>query len=181
MKYLEITYVDVKTRLSVDVQPAKTGPVHPTIDGLSIEFSLESEYPTYVPKFYGTCPDGSDTTVSGVLRELTLEQYNEIKSTELDKQKRMKKNQIESLRYQKIYTTFSYTFPGDSEPDGVQVRNEVDRQNLQDFHANCMKLDPATTVNFMPESNNLKTMTAAEGVAMAGSIYDLSLDIMQHS
>lgn len=61
MKYIKYTYVD--------------GNHTPQVDGLEFSWARESQYPTSVPEFFGTCPTGSDTDVEGVLAELTEQQY----------------------------------------------------------------------------------------------------------
>ena len=67
MKYLKFTYVDAVTGISIASEPAANGPVFPPVTGLEFVWARESRYPTDVPEFFGTCPDGSDTQVDGVL------------------------------------------------------------------------------------------------------------------
>lgn len=67
MKYIKYTYVDSVTEVSVEKGPATNGPVYPPIPGLEFVWARESQYPTDVPQFFGTCPDDSDTDVEGVL------------------------------------------------------------------------------------------------------------------
>ena len=67
MQYIKFTYVDAITGISVAKQPATNGPVFPQITGLQFSWARESQYPTDVPEFFGTCPDDSDTQVDGVL------------------------------------------------------------------------------------------------------------------
>lgn len=76
MKYVEYTYVDAKTSVAVTDAPAVNGPVPPDVIGLAFAFARESEYPTNVPVFYGTCADDSNTAVPGVLRVITEHDYN---------------------------------------------------------------------------------------------------------
>lgn len=61
MNYVKFTYVD---QLYM-----------PQVNGLEFVWARESQYPTDTPEFFGTCPDGSDTDVEGVLAELTEQQY----------------------------------------------------------------------------------------------------------
>jgi len=78
---------------------------------------------------------------------------------------------VNTIRYSKIYQeSIPYTFPGDTEPDGIQMRDETDRQNIQDFVIDATTKDPATEMNWMPVSNNLKTMTAAQAIAMGQAL-----------
>jgi hypothetical protein len=67
MQYIKFTYVDAVTGISITTEPAANGPVFPDIDGLEFTFARESQYPTNVPEFFGTCPDDADTGVEGVL------------------------------------------------------------------------------------------------------------------
>ena len=67
MQYIKFTYVDAVTGISVASEPAANGPVFPNVVGLEFVWARESQYPTDVPEFFGTCPDDSDTQVDGVL------------------------------------------------------------------------------------------------------------------
>ena len=67
MQHIKFTYVDAKTGIPVSSQPAVNGPAFPSVVGLEFTWARESAYPTDVPEFFGTCPDGSDTDVPGVL------------------------------------------------------------------------------------------------------------------
>ena len=67
MQYLKFTYVDAATGISITKQPAADGPVFPAVTGLEYVWARESRYPTDVPEFFGTCPDGANTQVEGVL------------------------------------------------------------------------------------------------------------------
>lgn len=69
MKYLKYTYVDSVTGISIAEAPALNGPVFPAVAGLEFEWARESQYPTAVPEFFGTCPPDSDIAVPGVLGE----------------------------------------------------------------------------------------------------------------
>ena len=67
MKYIKFTYVDAVTGNSIASEFAANGPVFPNVDGLEFAWARESQYPTDVPEFFGTCPDDADTQVDGVL------------------------------------------------------------------------------------------------------------------
>ena len=67
MKYLKFTYVDAVTGISVASHPAANGPVFPQVKGLEYAWARESQYPTEVPEFFGTCPDDAETQIDGVL------------------------------------------------------------------------------------------------------------------
>lgn len=89
MQYLKYTYVDAETGLPISRSPVGGGPAMPSIEGLHFEFALESKYPTDVPEFFGTCPDESDPTISGVLDVLTQEQYEAARQAEMDARKHL--------------------------------------------------------------------------------------------
>ena len=67
MQYIKFTYVDAVTGISVASEPAANGPVFPPMAGLEFVWARESQYPTDVPEFFGTCPEDADTQVDGVL------------------------------------------------------------------------------------------------------------------
>ena len=67
MQYLKFTYVDAVTGISIASEPAANGPVFPNVVGLEFAWARESQYPTNVPEFFGTCPEDADTQVDGVL------------------------------------------------------------------------------------------------------------------
>lgn len=69
MRYIKFTYVDAVTGAPVSEAPALNGPVFPAVAGLEFGWARESQYPTAVPEFFGTCPPGSDIAVPGVLGE----------------------------------------------------------------------------------------------------------------
>ena len=67
MQYLKFTYVDAVTGISIASEPATNGPVFPNVAGLEFVWARESQYPTDVPEFFGTCPDDSNVQIDGVL------------------------------------------------------------------------------------------------------------------
>ena len=86
-----VTEVDAVTKISCTVEPQRTGPSMPDIKGLQIIWQDKSTWPvetatdgTYLraPKYYATCDDDADITVSGVLEVLTEAQWNERKVIE---------------------------------------------------------------------------------------------------
>lgn len=125
MKYLVYTHVDSKTNIPVNQAPARRGPKTPNVPGLQYGFALESEYPTDYPKFYGTCPDGTELQgIPGVISEITQEQYQEVYNKELDARKEQSRRRVEQARDQVLFGSIEYTFPGDTELDHIQVRDE---------------------------------------------------------
>jgi hypothetical protein len=83
MKYLKFTYVDSATGIPVTDAHAANGPAFPAVDGLVFEWARESRYPTDVPEFFGTCPDGSDTDVPGVLAVLSQQDWDVMREDEM--------------------------------------------------------------------------------------------------
>ena len=67
MKHIKFTYVDAVTGISITSEPAANGPVFPPVAGLEFAWARESQYPTDVPEFFGTCPDDSNVQIDGVL------------------------------------------------------------------------------------------------------------------
>jgi len=104
----------------------------------------------------------------------------------LAKTKELKILEISNIRNSKIYNdSISYTFPGDTEPDGIQMRNELDRQNIQDVCSMATMLimsgTPDKTLNFMPYSNIVKTLTATQVQDMCIFLKTRGDNIMTHS
>lgn len=83
MKYLKFTYVDAATGISVASEPARSGPVFPAVPGLRFEWARESQYPTDVPEFFGTCPDDSPTQIDGVLGVYGQADYELMRTDEM--------------------------------------------------------------------------------------------------
>ena len=83
MQYLKFTYVDAATGISVAKQPAANGPVFPPVAGLEFSWARESRYPTDVPEFFGTCPDGANTQVDGVLGVYVQAEWETMRDDEM--------------------------------------------------------------------------------------------------
>lgn len=83
MKYIKFTYVDAATGISVASQPAAAGPVYPVVQGLVFSWARESQYPTPVPELFGTCPDGANTRVDGVLAEYNRQEWEALRAAEM--------------------------------------------------------------------------------------------------
>ena len=67
MQFIKFTYVDAVTGISIASEHAANGPVFPPVAGLEFVWARESQYPTDVPEFFGTCPDDSNVQIDGVL------------------------------------------------------------------------------------------------------------------
>lgn len=83
MQYLKFTYVDAVTAAPVTETPAVNGPAFPAVEGLQFEWARESQYPTDVPEFFGTCPDDATTQLDGVLGVYTQQDYDTMRADEL--------------------------------------------------------------------------------------------------
>lgn len=117
----------------------------------------------------------------GVVHTIAEQEAAAIAADLLQKQEALAK-QIDEIRYSKIYMeSIPYIFPGDTEPDGVQMRDETDRQNIQDVIIDATIKDPNTIMYIMPTSNNIKPMTAAQVIEMGQYLKSRGDQIMQHS
>lgn len=91
MKYIQYTYVDVKTKQPVSKQPAKRGPVHP--DGITPTFAAEKSFSTGVPTFFGIAED--TFTPEDWMVEVSEEDFYNRMKTEFKERSRKKRKQIE--------------------------------------------------------------------------------------
>lgn len=82
MKYIKFTYIDKATG---DIKLDAGEPAFPKVDGLVFSWANESEYPTSFPKFFGTCPDSSNTDVPGVLEVLSEAEWELARIQEIDR------------------------------------------------------------------------------------------------
>jgi len=115
-------------------------------------------------------PQPGELTIPAINR-LKLEHYTSKIILNQLPLKEARKAEINILRYSKIYMdSIPYTFPGDTEPDGIQMRDETDRQNIQDFVIDASNKDPNTVMYWMPVSNNVKALKASEAVAMGQTL-----------
>jgi hypothetical protein len=96
MKYICVTEVDAVTNIPCTIEPQRTGPSMPTVNGLNIIWQDSSTWPvelapdgTYLraPKYYGTCDNDADTSIAGVLQVLTEDEYNALKIVEHEARK----------------------------------------------------------------------------------------------
>lgn len=83
MKYIKFTYIDKATGAIKSDSPGE--PAFPKVDGLVFSWANESEYPTSFSKFFGTCPDSSNTDVPGVLEVLSESEWELAKIEEMDR------------------------------------------------------------------------------------------------
>lgn len=94
--YICVTEIDKETKILCTIEPQRTGPSMPEIKGLKHEWNDSSTWPvellsdgTYLraPKYYGTCDDDADVSISGVLQVLTEDEYNALKVVEHEARK----------------------------------------------------------------------------------------------
>lgn len=83
MKYLKFTYVDAVTGIPVTAAPAANGPTFPAVPGIEFAWARESQYPTSIPEFFGTCPDETNATAHGVLAEMAQQEWETARTDEM--------------------------------------------------------------------------------------------------
>ena len=83
MNYIQYTYVDAVTGISIAAQPAAGGPVNPDVKGLQFVWARESAYPTNVPEFFGTCDDNADLFVDGVVKAISESKFGQLQAQEM--------------------------------------------------------------------------------------------------
>lgn len=157
MKHIKFTYVDSTTGVSVAKAPAKNGPVFPVIAGLQFVRARESQYPTPVPQFYGTCDDEADTSIEGVISVMSEQAWTSEVLEEL-------KAQATAIRWR--------VMTGGMEVGGVSVGTTIDDQNrIMSVVANAALagLADADEVDFKASSGWVR-VTVAQVKAMAGAI-----------
>lgn len=83
MKFIQFTYVDSVTGVSVLDAPAINGPAFPAIAGLQFVWARESKYPTETPEFFGTVDDDADLSVPGFLAEHAQVEWESLQAAEM--------------------------------------------------------------------------------------------------
>tara|TARA_R110000868_G_scaffold399397_1_gene673096 strand:+ start:1169 stop:1825 length:657 start_codon:yes stop_codon:yes gene_type:complete len=83
MQYIKFTYIDSITGISVAVDPSLNGTKFPEVPGIEFVWARESAYPTNTPEFFGTCPDGSNTKMDGVLGVFTKADWEQMQADEM--------------------------------------------------------------------------------------------------
>lgn len=76
--YICVTHVDAATKIPCNIAPMSQGPSFPEVKGLVIKWWNESEWPTDFPLFYGTCDDDADASMQGIVKVLTLSEYDDL-------------------------------------------------------------------------------------------------------
>lgn len=93
--YLKIIHIDAITKIPCTEAPMKSGPLIPTIKGLSYRFSNAITVPEYDAEgictlpmyFYGECDDDADVNVSGVVAILSQAEYDTAYQDEFERRK----------------------------------------------------------------------------------------------
>lgn len=80
--YICVTHIDSKTEIPCTIAPMSHGPKLPSVKGLSIEWANWTQWPTETPYFYGTCNNDADTSLSGVVKVLSEQEYQSAQNTE---------------------------------------------------------------------------------------------------
>lgn len=174
MKYLKFTYVDAVTGISIASHPATNGPVFPPVAGLEFAWARESRYPTDVPEFFGTCPDGSDTQIDGVLGVYSQADWETMRADEMAARdrKRASEMQITRLAFRNRFTsqekvTLELAATGDpSAPEQDRQMAAMLRTYLADVATSSFidlsRADTRTGVTFLESSGLLSTGRATE-------------------
>ena len=166
MKYLKFTYVDAVTGISIASEPAANGPVFPSVAGLEFAWARESQYPTPVPEFFGTCPADADTQIDGVLGVFEQADWEQMKADEMADRAIVAREAAKAARAInvaniKVTTAAGNTFDGD---EVAQAR--------MDRAVSLLEAGFAPTVNWVLGDNTVIQATAAElteALALAGA------------
>ena len=166
MQYIKFTYVDAITGISIASEPAANGPVFPPVAGLVYEWARESQYPTPVPEFFGTCPADADTQIDGVLGVFEQADWEQIKADEMagraivarEAAKAARAVAVENI---KVTTAAGNTFDGDETSQARMSRAIL-----------VLSTGAAATVPWVLADNTVIQATAAElteALALAGA------------
>ena len=166
MQYIKFTYVDAITGISIASEPAANGPAFPPVAGLVYEWARESQYPTPVPEFFGTCPADADTQIDGVLGVFEQADWEQFKADEMagraivarEAAKAARAVTVESI---KVTTAAGNTFDGDETSQARMSRAIL-----------VLSTGAAASVPWVLADNTVIQATAAElteALALAGA------------
>ena len=110
MRYIKFTYVDTVTGVAITEAPAANGPAFPAVAGLEFAWARESQYPTDIPEFFGTCQDDADIAVPGVLGELSPEDWSSALTDEVSA-RRMKITESNNTAYEQAVAKMTTGYP----------------------------------------------------------------------
>ena len=166
MKYIKFTYVDAITGISVASEPAQNGPVFPPVAGLEFVWARESQYPTPVPEFFGTCPTDADTQIDGVLGVFEQADWEQMKTDEMTDRAIVAREAAKAARAInvaniKVTTAAGHTFDGDETSQARMSRAIL-----------VLSTGAAESVPWVLANNTVIQATAAElteALALAGA------------
>lgn len=110
MRYIKFTYVDTVTGVAITEATAANGPAFPAVAGLEFAWARESQYPTDIPEFFGTCQDDADIAVPGVLGELSPEDWSSALTDEVSA-RRMKITESNNTAYEQAVAKMTTGYP----------------------------------------------------------------------
>lgn len=151
--------------------------------GFGIEEVYKQEEPVYNPDTQQVEIDKTPVFIDGrwVLSKKVVDLTVEQVAVRKNRNKRQVVDRIDEILHNKIYAgIIPYTFPGDTDPDGIQMQNEADRMNIQEFIIGGL-LGTADTFSFMPASNIKKTMSAEQVISMGKFLNARWSRLMDHS
>jgi hypothetical protein len=90
-----VTNIDASSGIPCTDAPMRTGPALPNVKGFQYVWNDESNWPVAcvngiyqtAPKYYGTCDDDADTSITGVLGVLSDAEYSALKTAEYQARK----------------------------------------------------------------------------------------------
>jgi hypothetical protein len=171
MKHLKYTYVDAITGVSVASHPAANGPVPPAVVGLQFVWARESLYPTDVPQFFGTCPDGSNTQVDGVLGVFLQADWESMRADEM--LARAPSRRITALAFRNRFTTAEKVALEIAALDNPAAPM-AERAQAAALRANAADLAAATFVDLdRPDTRAGVQMLEAAGLLAAGRAMEI--------
>ena len=175
MQYIKYTNVDFITRRSVIEYPAKNGPDLPDVPGLEMQFTLESEFPTPTPTYFGTIDTSNFpeynheiSPIWGIISVLTEDEFNEAKAQELAARKVIYSHRIDLYRDSLLGTGYNFAFS--DQPGTVQTSTQRDMENIHKNGSAAMALiiqgTGATTMVFRDRENFVHQIPATEMLEM---------------
>lgn len=153
MKYIQYTYVDVKTQKPVSQEPAKRGPAHP--QGVTPTFTVEATFQSGTPTFFGIAED--TFTPEDWMREITEEDFYNRMRTEFKDRATKRRKEVEEGGYWYDPQTF--------------LRTDKDSQTRLSQLVTTINNDPdVTTVDFEKTPGNWTVLDTATSLETAKTV-----------
>ena len=179
MQYLKYTHVDYRTRRSVADFPPRNGPDFPHVPGLTLDFALESEYPTPIPTFFGTIDTSvhpeynhQEAPIWGIISVLTPEEYQAAKHAEMLARKEIYAKRIDELRDGILSNGYYFEFS--DQPGIIQTRNQRDMDNIHKNGSAALALviqnQGTTPMEFRDSEDFIHQIPATEMLAMTMAV-----------